>query len=134
VKSDLQREDIRTRDRLLDLRDNILREATDALVARILPIRDYAHAQNTDVNPLLLRLEDVEDKIASANEQLRRSVTDFASKDSPIDINAVQRMMRANEALVLHISMGMGTAPLATTCIEKESWAFHVSGVDKVGT
>ena len=48
LKSDLQREDIRTRDRLKDLRDRIMNEATGSLFARILPIRNYTPVQNKD--------------------------------------------------------------------------------------
>jgi hypothetical protein len=128
LKSDLQREDIRTRDRLQNLRDKILNDAIDALLARVPPIRDYAPGQANDVASLL-RLEEVEDKIASANEQLRRSATDFSkfSADGQIDISAVQRILRANEALVLHIVAG---GPV-TTCISRDNWSLYVNGLDK---
>ena len=80
LNSDLQREDIRTRDRLKDLRDRIMNEATDTLFARILPIRDYTAVQNNDFG-YLIRLEDIEDKIANANDQLRQSVPDFSETE-----------------------------------------------------
>jgi hypothetical protein len=73
LKSDLQREDMRTRDRLKDLRDRIVDEAVDSLFTRIIPIRSYAPVQNNDFG-YLFRLEDIEDKIESADTQLRLSV------------------------------------------------------------
>src|SRR5205085_7570159 len=48
VKSDLQREDIRSGDRLVELRDNIMEEATDALLARIDPWKNYSPGKKND--------------------------------------------------------------------------------------
>src|SRR5262249_15265216 len=63
LKSDLQREDIRSRDRLQSLRDKIMEEAVDALLARVLPIRDSRQFSAGETNDYasLLRLEELED-------------------------------------------------------------------------
>ena len=130
LKSDLQREDIRTRDRLRELRDTMMDEATEALLARALPIRSYSRAANNDY-AFLTRLEEIEDKIANADDQLDRGAADFskASADSPVQLGAVQRLLRPSEAVVLHL--WAGGAGLVTTCITSDAWTFHVKGVDK---
>src|SRR5262245_9119980 len=48
LKSDLQREDIRTRDRLQDLRDRLMDDATEALLGRIPPMRSYSPGETND--------------------------------------------------------------------------------------
>ena len=130
LKSDLQREDIRTRDRLRELRDTMMDEATEALLARILPIRSYSRAANNDY-AFLTRLEEIEDKIANADDQLDRSAPDFskASAHSPVELGVIQRLLRPSEAVVLHL--WAGGAGLVTTCVTSDAWTFHVKGVDK---
>jgi CHAT domain-containing protein len=127
AQSDLQREDIRSRDRLLALRDKILEEATDALLARVLPIKNYTPGQKNNYGPLT-RLEEIEDKI-SRTEDEQRSDPLFSeqSTDSPIDLNGFQKLVRPNEALVLH---GLTAAGIVTTCITSNSWTFHIQGLD----
>jgi CHAT domain-containing protein len=131
LNSDLQREDIRTRDRLKDLRERMLDDATTSLLARVLPIRPYTVVQNVDFGSLL-RLEDIEDKITNADEQLRRTVPDFSSQgaDRLVDLSEAQRLLRSNEALVLH-NVGVG---LVTTCINSDTWTFKYTPLTKSDT
>jgi CHAT domain-containing protein len=129
VKSDLRREDLRSRDRLLELRDRIMEEATDALLARVEPIRNYSPGRKNDYSRLT-RLDDVEDKIQRIDEgqKLDASNNVIWSNDSPIDLRSIQKLLKPNEALVLHGLTGVG---LATTCVDAENWTFHVQAVDK---
>jgi CHAT domain len=130
LRSDLQREDIRTRDRLKDLRSKIMNEATDTLFARILPIRAYTAVHSNDFGPLL-RVEDIEDKIATANDRLRQSVPDSPdqSADSPKGLHAIQHLIKPNEALVLHVLVG-GTG-VVTTCVDANNSTFNVATFDQ---
>jgi CHAT domain-containing protein len=131
LNSDLQREDIRTRDRLKDLRDRMMNEATGSLLARVLPIRRiYTPVQNKDFGSLL-RLEDIEDKIANADDQLRHGGLELAkqSGDIPIELSAVQRLIRPNEAMVLHfVVIGFG---LVTACVDSDNWTLHFTRRDQ---
>ncbi len=132
VKSDVQREDIRSRDRLLELRDKMMERATDDLLSRALPIRTYSPGQQNDYGSLI-RLEEIEDKIATADDELQRSIPDFVkdSADRPAELAAIQKLIRPNEALVLHnIAGGAG---LVTTCINSNSWTFYVREIDAAG-
>ena len=67
LKSELQREDAFTRDRLRDLRDRLLRDATTSLLSRALPIRVASVVRNNDFS-VLTRLEDVEDRLVLSDE------------------------------------------------------------------
>jgi CHAT domain-containing protein len=130
LSSDLQRQDVRTRDRLHDLREKMLVDATDALLARILPIRNYTPVEKNEYGPLL-RLEDIEDRIARTDDELRRNAPEFFnwSADRPIVLATVQRLLRADEALILHVvASGSG---LITTCVTADTWTFNVKGYDK---
>jgi CHAT domain-containing protein len=127
VRSDLQREDIRSRDRLLALRDKIMEEAVDALLARVVPIKNYTPGQKNDYGPLT-RLEEIEDKISRTEDAQRLDpLLVEESSDSPIDLNGIQKLVRPNEALVLHALTASG---VVTTCINSDSWTFHIEGVD----
>src|SRR5262249_16467372 len=132
--SDLQREDIRSRDRLQSLRDKIMEEAVDALLARVLPIRDSRQFSAGETNDYasLLRLEELEDKIIRSDDQLKTSTPDFlnGSSDSPVDLGTIQRLIKPNEALVLH--MFAGGSGFVTTCIESNRWTFNVKPLDVV--
>jgi CHAT domain-containing protein len=130
LTSDLQREDVRTRDRLKDLRDRLMDEAANSLLARVLPIRNYSPVKITDFG-YLIRLEDIEDKIANAEARLRHSGTGAVelSADSPIELNAIHRLIRPNEALVQHVFVGgLG---LVTTCIDSSDATFNFKVFDK---
>jgi CHAT domain-containing protein len=79
----------------------------------------------------LIRLEDIEDKIANADDQLRDSVPGLSIQngDKPIELNVIQRYIRPNEALLLHIVVsGIG---LVTTCIDSNSWALNFTTLDQ---
>ena len=132
LNSDLQREDIRSRDRLQSLRDKIMEEAIDALVARILPIKDFRQFSAGETNDYasLLRLEEIEDKIVMSDDQLKTSNPNFlnGSSDSPVDLGTIQRLIKPNEALVLH--MFAGASGFVTTCIESNRWTFNVKPLD----
>jgi CHAT domain-containing protein len=129
LKSDLEREDIRSRDRLQSLRDKIMDQAADALLARVLPIRGFSPDQKNDFGPLL-RLEEIEDRISTSDERMRTSLPEFSSgsADSPVDLGAIQRLLKPNEALVLHILAG--GAGFITTCIESDRWTFNFKPLD----
>jgi CHAT domain-containing protein len=127
AKSALQREDIRSRDRLLVLRDKILDEAADALLARVIPIKDYTPGQKNDYGPLT-RLEEVEDKISRTEDEQRLDAPLFnAGSDSPVDLEGIQKLIGTEEALVLHALTASG---IVTTCITSDRWTFNVKGVD----
>ncbi len=74
-------------------------EAAEVLLARVLPIRNYSPAASNDYS-LLVRLEEIEEKIANADDQLDRSGPDFskASADSPVELGVIQRLLRPSEA------------------------------------
>jgi CHAT domain-containing protein len=130
LKSDLRREDYRTRDRLSDLRDEVMDQATQSLLGRILPIRGYVHVTDNDYG-FLLRLEDIEDKIASANDQLEQSDPEFFKRrvDSPINLSVIQQLIQPSEALVIHnIVTGIG---LVTTCVDSKNWTFNFAKFEK---
>jgi hypothetical protein len=130
LKSELQREDMRTRDRLKDLRDGIMNDAKDSLLASVLPIRGYNLVENKNFG-YLIRLEDIEDKISRANEQLRNKDTGLSEKraDNPIDLVAIQRLIHESEALVMHVFVG--GIGLVTTCVDSTKATFTFKTFDK---
>ena len=65
--SQLGREDIRTKDRLRELRDKLVDDAINKLISRIVPIHPPQIVPNQDFS-YLIRLEDIEDKIDSADQ------------------------------------------------------------------
>jgi len=123
--SDLQREEVRSGNRLRELRDRLMYDAVDALLARVVPIRQASISKDNDYS-FLTRLESVEDRIVTADEQLRQSYgTSIERGDNgPIDLAAIHRVIRPNEALVTHV-MALGS--LLTTCINSEGWEFRLS-------
>jgi hypothetical protein len=128
LKSGLQGENLRSRDRMQELRDKLLENAVDALFSRILPIRDYSPGQKNDYGPLRKLLE-LEDKIDTANEIFKTTLPNFSKdgEDRPIELNAVQKLIRPGEALILHVNAGVA---LITTCIRSDIWMFHVEALD----
>jgi len=70
LKLGLQREDLRTRDRLRDIRDRLMDQAVRTLITRIvaLPNKDQSGSQTVDASPMQ-RLEEIEDKIVIADQQ-----------------------------------------------------------------
>ena len=75
LKLDLQREDVRTRDRLKDLRDRLMDDAVRTLITRIAapPEKDQSSSHKVDTLPSLplQRLEEIEDKIEIADQQIQ---------------------------------------------------------------
>jgi CHAT domain-containing protein len=72
-----------------------------------------------------MRLENIEDRLSGADEQLRRSVPEFIKQsiDGPIDLTTIQSLIRPNEALVMHVST-LGV--LVTTCVNSDGWEFKI--------
>jgi CHAT domain-containing protein len=127
-RSDLQREDLRSRDRLQELRDRLMYDAVDALFARVVPIKQPSISKDNDYS-FLIRLESIEDRIATADELLRQSpgTSVEGGVDRPIDLADVRRFIRPNEALVTHIA---GLGALITTCVNSERWEFKITRPD----
>jgi hypothetical protein len=120
LNSDLQREDLRSRDILKDLRDRLLLEAEHSLLGRILPLRDYKPSSHNDY-AAMIRLQDIEDKIQTADDSLSGALLDQASlQEKPLDIKSIQNLIRPNEALVMH--NGISEFGLVTICIESDRW------------
>jgi hypothetical protein len=119
----LEKEDLRTRDRLKELRERILSDATDKLLERTTPIKLYAPSQNNDY-AFLTRLEDIEEKIANADIEIKGSVPDFfkRSNASSIDLAEVQQLLKPNEALIVHVPVtGQG---IVSSCITSHDAVF----------
>jgi CHAT domain-containing protein/tetratricopeptide (TPR) repeat protein len=125
VKSELQREDIRTRDRLRDLRDRLMSESVETILGRVLPIRSGSVSKYDDAS-FMSRLEDIEDKILNADEQLGSSQESLASwEDRPIDLSQAQKLLKPSEALIMHNDIdGVG---LLTQCIDSNNWTFSLN-------
>jgi CHAT domain-containing protein len=133
LKSDLQREDLRTRDRLQQLRDGMMDEATTTLLSRVLPIKNYVTGLKNDF-AFLIRLEDLEDRISTTDQQLKQSIPSYSKlfDDSETGLGAVQKIVSPKEALVLHVVVvGMG---LVTGCITSENITFNVTKFDLAET
>jgi hypothetical protein len=105
LKLDLQREDVRTRDRLKDVRDRLMDEAVRTLITRIVtsPKKDQGSPQKVDASSMH-RLEEIEDKIAIADQQIRDS-HEHISQEFLTKIGAAQDILRPKEALVLQTSL-----------------------------
>jgi hypothetical protein len=129
IGSDLAREDIRSRDRLRDLRERIMSEATDSLLERILPIRNSTTVKENDYS-VLIRLEDIDDKIASTDQNVSRQtlLTDMR-RDGPVALGDIRRVLNTNEALVVHsFVQGIG---IVTTCVDSKDWIFNFNPLTK---
>jgi CHAT domain-containing protein len=122
LKLDLQREDVRTRDRLKDLRDRLMDDAVRTLITRIAapPEKDQSSSQKVDTLPFQ-RLEEAEDKILIADRQIQGFRN--SSQDLLTRIKAAQDILRPDEALVLH----NGSTPfgIAQICITTDRIQFH---------
>ena len=128
--SQLGREDIRTKDRLRELRDKLVDDAINKLIARIVPIHLHQIIPNQDFS-YLLRLEDIEDKIDSADQIIQSTTggTGRQSLDESLELAAAQRLLKPGEALVIHnIMSGLG---LVTQCIDDNQWNYHISMLSK---
>jgi hypothetical protein len=121
LKSDLQREDALTRDRLRDLRDRLMDYATNSLVARVLPLRPYSVSQNNDFSHLV-RLEDIEDKILAADHSLGQSQGKNTSTSTAL--SDIQALLGPDEALLLHNVFPGG---VLSQCVNSQAWSFAVS-------
>jgi CHAT domain-containing protein len=127
-RSDLEREETRSRDRLQELRDQLMYNAVDAMLARAVPMKPPSVSKDNDYS-FLVRLEDIEDRIVTADEQLRQtSGARSESIDRPIDLAEVQRLMLPDEALVTHVVAPRG---LITTCVNSRGWEIRPSQLDQ---
>jgi CHAT domain-containing protein len=122
IASGLQREDLRTRDRLEDMRDRLMARATETLIQLVLPLRNYQHAEKNDYSSLV-RLEDLEDKIATVDDHLLQSNIAL-SGDDLIELGQLQHVLKPNEALVVHV-VAPGTG-ITTACVRSHDWTFNV--------
>ena len=122
LKLDLQREDLRTRDRLRDIRDRLMDDAVRRLITRVVipPKTDQSGPQKVDASPLQ-RLEEIEDKIVIADQETRD-----AFRNAPIEflssINPLQKVIRPDEALVLHNVTPLG---ILQVCVTNDTAHFH---------
>ncbi|WP_375777823.1 CHAT domain-containing protein [Bradyrhizobium sp. ma5] len=123
--SDLQREDLRTRDRLKDLRERIMFESAQQLLSRTLPIKGYEPSKSNDY-AFLIRLEQIEGKISTVDESIKRSgaATYVASEDT-LSLEKARALLKPGEALVGHVLLpGHG---LFISCVSAESQEFEVA-------
>ena len=126
LKSDLQREDAFTRDRLRDLRDRLLRDATYfPLLSRALPIRAASVVRNNDFS-VLNRLEDVEDKVVLSDESFSRG--GLSDNQSSTSLEKIQKLLKDNEALIIHNVVPNG---LAVQCLSSQKWMSGVSNYNQ---
>jgi hypothetical protein len=131
LKLDLQREDLRTRDRLRNTRDRLMDDAVRTLITRIVaPLKkDQDSSQKADASPMQ-RLEEIEDKIVIADQQLQGGYQ-TNSEEFTTKIETVRDILRSDEALVLHSITPLGIAQI---CIVRDSLQFHFEPVpaDKI--
>jgi CHAT domain-containing protein len=122
LKLDLQREDLRTRDRLRDIRDRLMDDAVRTLISRVVtpPKKDQGGPQKIDASPLQ-RLEEIEDKIVIADRETRdayrNTPTEFLTSVDPL-----QKVIRPDEALVLHNVTPLGIVQI---CVTNDAAHFH---------
>jgi CHAT domain-containing protein len=123
LSSDLLREDVRTRDRLKDLRERIMNEAVEDLLARTLPATQGTPSSD-DESGFLTRLEDVEERIANTDTELNRSAPDYGklSRENLARVIDAQRLLKPDEALVVHTASF--SKQLVTACITQDNVIF----------
>ena len=112
LKSELQREDAFTRDRLRDFRDRLLRDTTAKLLSGVFPMRLPSAVKNNDFS-VLFRLEDIEDRLLMAGRVVVGEV-DRSANESTRDIASVQGLLKDDEALILQNIVPNG---LAVQCL-----------------
>jgi CHAT domain-containing protein len=126
VTSDLQREDLRTRDRLKDLRERLLMEATRQLLGRTLPVKPYSASTSNEFAPLT-QLEDLEEKIDTVDRTTRSSIPNLENQSSEalLSLSATQELLKPDEALVTHVVIpGKG---LVISCITSENYQIELN-------
>jgi CHAT domain-containing protein len=126
ANSDLQREDLRTRDRLKDLRERIMLESTRQLLSRTLPVKAYTPSSSNDV-AFLTRLEQIEGKISTVDDAIHKSspkLENLASENM-LSLESAQRFLKPSEAIVSHVLLpGNG---LAISCVTAERYQFAIN-------
>lgn len=122
LKLDLQREDLRTRDRLRDIRDQLMDDAVRTLITRVVipPKKDQSGSQKVDFSPLQ-RLEEIEDKIVIADQETRDAYRN-APTEFLTSIDPLQKIIRPDEALVLHNVTPLG---IVQVCVTNDTARFH---------
>jgi hypothetical protein len=129
LKLDLQREDLRTRDRLMDIRDRVMDDAVRTLITRIVtpPKKDQTTPQKVDA-ALMQRLEEIEDKIVIADQQIQKGFKNISniSEELLTKIESIQDILRPDEALVVHNITPFGISQI---CIVGDGVHFHFEPV-----
>jgi CHAT domain-containing protein len=126
LRLDLQREDLRTRDRLRDIRDRLMDDAVRTLITRMVapPKTDQSSPQKVDASALP-RLEEIEDKIVIADQQTQGGYEN-TSQGFLTKIESLRDVLRPDEALVLHNITPLGIAQI---CIVRDGAHFHFKPV-----
>jgi CHAT domain-containing protein len=125
LRSDMEKEDLRTRDRLKDLRERSLADVTDRLIERTATNQTYAPRNDKDY-ALLTSLERIEETIANADIEIKASIPDPSKQRSAasIELAAVQHLLKPNEALVVHVTLaGIG---IVSTCVTSANAVFSL--------
>ncbi len=122
LKLDLQREDLRTRDRLRDVRDRLMDDVVRTLITRVVtpPKKDQGDSQKIDASPMQ-RLEEIEDKIVIADQETRNAYRKTPTEFLP-NINPLQKVIRPDEALVLHTVTPLG---IVQVCVTNQAVRLH---------
>jgi CHAT domain-containing protein len=127
--SELEREDVRTRDRLKDLRERLMEEATrELLLNRTLPVRPYAPSDKNDY-AWLIRLEEIEEKIASVDAAYPDLYS--LSNDTPLSIEKVKELLKQDEVLITHVVLAQ---QIVSTCVSFDGATFQVKRFDQAET
>jgi hypothetical protein len=121
LRSELQREDASTRDRLRDFRDRLLRDTTAKLLSGVFPIRPPSVVKH-DFS-VLFHLEDIEDRLLIEDRVVVGEV-DRHANESTRDIASVQGLLKNDEALILQNLVPNG---LAVQCLTSKELVSRVT-------
>jgi CHAT domain-containing protein len=126
ASSDLQKEDIRTRDRLKDLRERLMQEGANQLLSRTQPIKSYTSSKTNDF-AFLIRLEEIEGKIATIDEEIHKSTPGLGQQanERMLSLEEAKRLLAKDEAIVSHVLIpGKG---IAISCVTAEQYQFRIN-------
>lgn len=125
ANSDLQREDLRTRDRLKDLRERIMLEAVRQLISRMVPVQPYQPSNKNDF-AFLLRLEQIEGKISTIDKSVKRPPKqENEASEGIVSLEEARTLLKSDEAIVSHVILpGQG---LVISCVTADRYQFEVA-------
>jgi CHAT domain-containing protein len=126
ASSDLKKEDIRTRDRLKDLRERLMLEAVNQLLSRTQPIKPYAPSKSNDY-AFLIRLEEIEGKISTVDASIHKSSPELESQPNErmLSLDETKKLLKPDEAIVSHVLLpGHG---LVISCVTSEQYQFVIN-------